>query len=101
LAIPPVIVFGLSIAFAAPSFLLAFSDVLFDQCRACGKDRRKREKQAADDRPEAGRDEPRQRRDLVPARLHFEPFCQFLVGLSDSAHHLPGVRAARRRRTRR
>jgi hypothetical protein len=27
-----------------------------------------------------------------PARLHFEPLRQFLVGRSDSAHHLPGVR---------
>ena len=34
-------------------FLLAFPDMLFDQCRACGKDRGKGKKEAASDWPEA------------------------------------------------
>ena len=38
-------------------FLLALPDMLFDQCRACGKDRGKGEKQTANDGSEAGRDE--------------------------------------------
>ena len=60
-------------------FLLAFSDMLFDQCRACGKDRGKSEKQAANSRPEARRDKScddghratEQKSDeiLVPVRL--------------------------------
>jgi hypothetical protein len=60
-------------------FLLAFPDMLFDQCRACGKDRGKGEKQAANDGAEAGRDEacdyghrPAEHESdeiLVPARL--------------------------------
>jgi hypothetical protein len=60
-------------------FLLAFPNVLFDQCRACGKDRGKCEKQAANDGAEAGGDEacnnghrPAKRESdeiLVPARL--------------------------------
>jgi hypothetical protein len=53
--------------------------MLFDQCRACGKDRGKGEKQATNDGPEAGRDEtrdyghrstePKSDEVLVPARL--------------------------------
>ena len=38
-------------------FLLAFPDMLFDQGGACGEDRGKGEKQAANDWPETGRDE--------------------------------------------
>jgi hypothetical protein len=38
-------------------FLLALPDMLFDQGRACGKDRGKGEKQTANYRAKAGRDE--------------------------------------------
>src|SRR5690242_18498878 len=38
--------------------LLAFADMLFDQCSACWENRGKGEEQAADDRPEACRDKP-------------------------------------------
>ena len=60
-------------------FLLALPDMLFDQRRACGKDRGKRKKQAAAGGAEAGRDEacdygdrPAEHKSdeiLVPARL--------------------------------
>jgi hypothetical protein len=58
-------------------FLFALADMLFDQCRACGKDRRKSEKQTADDGPEASSDEAcnhghrstEPKSDEVPVRL--------------------------------